>query len=175
MGQPQVRIDVDDDTGVWRVDGMPMILVPQHFFVNNHKAVEQALGRPAYAAQLREAGYRSAYYWCEAEAATHHLEGVDVFHHYMKRLSQRGWGLFQVQHVDAQAGTARVRVDNSVFVNRCRDGADLNACYMFLGWLVGALEYVGKEVGHPRALCAREAQCAAEAGRDYCLFEVTPA
>lgn len=174
MGQPQVKIDVADDTGMWRVDGMPMILVPQHFFVNNHKAVERALGRDAYAAQLHDAGYQSAYYWCEAEAATHHLKGVDVFHHYMKRLSQRGWGQFRVQDVNAQAGTARVHVNNSVFVNQCGDQGGHGVCYMFIGWLVGSLEYVGKALGHHQPLCAREVYCAAEAGRDHCLFEVNP-
>jgi hypothetical protein len=39
MGKPEVDIRVDDVTGRWSVDGLPMILVPQHFFLNNHYAV----------------------------------------------------------------------------------------------------------------------------------------
>jgi hypothetical protein len=39
-----VPIEVDERTGVWSVDGMPMILVPRHFFLNNHLAAESALG-----------------------------------------------------------------------------------------------------------------------------------
>src|SRR3712207_6908547 len=56
-----VPIDVEEDTGIWRVDGMPMILVPRHFFVNNHVAVEDALGETRYAEQLFAAGDKSAY------------------------------------------------------------------------------------------------------------------
>jgi hypothetical protein len=44
MGNPQVNIRVDDTTGRWFVDSLPMILVPQHFFLNNHYAVEAVLG-----------------------------------------------------------------------------------------------------------------------------------
>ena len=47
MGRPRVPIEVDDASGVWSVDGMPMILVPRHFFVNNHLAIEAALGAEA--------------------------------------------------------------------------------------------------------------------------------
>ena len=44
MGKPQVDIQVDDVTGRWSVDGLPMILMPQHFFLNNHYAIEAVLG-----------------------------------------------------------------------------------------------------------------------------------
>ena len=94
---PQVPIAVDEATGEWTVDGVPMILVPRHFFLNNHHAVESALGVDSYSKILFAAGHKSAYVWCEKEAKTHGLKGVEVFHHYMKRLSQRGWGQFTVE------------------------------------------------------------------------------
>ena len=78
MGTPQVPIVVDDATGVWNVDAMPMILVPRHFFVNNHLAIEAALGEEKYAELLFAAGYKSAYTWCEQEARTHGLSGAEV-------------------------------------------------------------------------------------------------
>ena len=46
MGSPEVPIDVDPETGIWRTDGLPMIYLPRHFLVNNHLAVEAALERP---------------------------------------------------------------------------------------------------------------------------------
>jgi len=113
MGKPQVDIQVDDLTGRWSVDALPMILVPQHFFLNNHRAIEAVLGPERLAEVLRPAGYRSAYYWCEREAAHHALSGLDVFQHYMRRLSQRDWGQFRPYDVDLKEGHARVRVDNS--------------------------------------------------------------
>jgi len=170
MGKPQVPIEVDDATGVWTVDAIPMILVPRHFLVNNHKAVEAAVGAEANARLLFEAGHRSAWVWCEKEAATHGLAGVAVFHHYMKRLSQRGWAQFSVETIDPEAGTAAVRVAQSVFVAEQPD-AGRKVCYMFRGWFCGALEYVARRT--PFTLDAQETRCAAETPGD-CLFSVHP-
>jgi predicted hydrocarbon binding protein len=175
MGKPVVSIEVDDTTGVWSVDGIPMILVPRHFFVNNHSAIESALGEPRYAEQLFEAGHKSAYTWCEKESRTYGLRDVAVFHHYMKRLSQRGWGQFRVEAVDAETGRARVRVDHSVFVLEHEGGAPRKACYMFRGWFPGALEFVAASSGKPLKLASTEIQCAAEGRHDHCIFEVVPA
>ena len=174
--KPAVPIEVDAETGVWSVDAIPMILVPRHFFLNNHAEIEAALGAERYAEILFRAGHKSAYTWCELEAATHGLAGVTVFHHYMKRLSQRGWGRFTVQAVDAAGGTARIRVDHSAFVEGMPPGADSGRklCYMFRGWFPGALEYVGSALGTRRALAARELQCAGDGSCDHCVFEVRP-
>jgi predicted hydrocarbon binding protein len=172
--KPEVPIEVDAETGVWSVDAMPMILVPRHFFLNNHAAIEAELGAERYAVLLFEAGHKSAWSWCEKEAATHGLQGVAVFHHYLKRLSQRGWGRFTVLAVDAAAGTARVRVDHSAFVEGMPAGAGpgRKRCAMFRGWFPGALAYVG---GTKRTLTAEETQCAGEGRYDHCVFEVSPA
>ena len=59
--KPEVPIEVDAKTGVWTVDAMPVILVPRHFFLNNHREIEAALGAPSYAELLFRAGHRSAY------------------------------------------------------------------------------------------------------------------
>lgn len=103
--QPQLPINVDPDTGVWTTDALPMLYVPRHFFTNNHVAVEEALGVEAYAEILYKAGYKSAYHWCDKEAKLHGLTGMAVFEHYLKRLSQRGWGLFSI--IEADPASAR--------------------------------------------------------------------
>lgn len=184
MASPQVPIDVDPESGVWRTDGLPMLYVPRHFFINNHLAVEAALGRKAYAELLYEAGYRSAYSWCEKEARTHGLGGFDVFRHYMRRISQRGWGRFSVQRLDEAAGTATVRVDHSTFVEafagqpaREPTGGDGSPrlCYMFAGWFPGALAWCGENLGRRPELKSEELHCGAEAGQDHCLFETRAA
>jgi len=173
MGKPQVDIQVDDLNGRWSVDGLPMILVPQHFFLNNHFAVEGALGPERLAAVLRPAGYRSAYYWCEKEAAHHRLNGLDVFQHYMRRLTQRGWGQFKPFDIDLDAGHACVRVDNSAFVDDERRRSARRVCYMFASWLEGSLEYAAMATGKPISLEAHEKCCAADGVHDHCLFEVS--
>ncbi len=173
MAKPEIDVEVDEVTGWWKVDALPMILVPQHFFVNNHKAIEAALGAEAYRAVLDPAGYKSAYHWCEKEAAYHRLEPVAVFHHYLKRLTQRGWGKFSVQALDPEAGTATIRLDHSSFVNQYGRDAGRKVDYMFCGWWEGAMSYVDRSLGGERAFRAEEVQCAAE-GHDHCLFEVRP-
>ncbi|MFG1244148.1 DUF5943 domain-containing protein [Xanthobacter sp. DSM 14520] len=174
MAKPEIEIDVDPATGRWFVDKMPMILVPQHFYNNNHFAIEGALGAEAFDATLAPAGHLSAYVWCKKQAEVYGLEGVDVFAHYMKRLSQRGWGLFSILAIDPAAGTATIRLDNSSFVTEQTRSAGRKLCYMFAPWLAGALEFVCEQAGAPQKLEAREVQCAAE-GHDYCLYEVKPA
>ncbi len=61
MAVPEVPIEVDPETGVWTTDGLPMVYVPRHFLVDNHRAVEAALGVEAYAKLLYDAAYDSAY------------------------------------------------------------------------------------------------------------------
>lgn len=174
MAKPSLNIEVDEDTGEWRVDGMPMILVPRHFLVNNHVASERAMGIEAYAKHLHDAGYKSAWQWCEKEAARHGLAGIEVFHHYLKRLSQRGWAQFHVESVDAATGHARVHLHHSVFVSEFGQSAGRKVCYMFLGWMVGALEYVAHAAGKPLKLQAAEAACESDGAHDGCVLEVTP-
>jgi predicted hydrocarbon binding protein len=175
MGRPQVDIEVDEGTGRWSVDTIPMILIPQHFYLNNHLAVEAALGPEKLEEVLRPAGYKSAHVWCEKEAAYHGIGGVEVFRHYMKRLSQRGWAQFDVLAVDPEAGTASVRVRHSCFVDAERRESGRRLCYPFASWLEGSLEWVGERAGQPRSLRALEVYCAAEGVHDHCLFEVAPA
>ena len=84
MPKPEVPIDVNASTGVWETDGLPMLYVPRHFFINNHVELEQALGRDKYAGLLFNSGFQSAYSWCEHESTRHGLTGMEVFHHYME-------------------------------------------------------------------------------------------
>jgi membrane dipeptidase len=114
--QPQLPINVDPDTGVWTTDALPMLYVPRHFFTNNHVAVEEALGVEAYAQILYKAGYKSAYHWCDKEAKLHGLTGMAVFEHYLKRLSQRGWGLFSIIEADPASARAKIELRHSSFV-----------------------------------------------------------
>jgi len=177
MTQPQLPIEVDERTGIWTTDGLPMIYVPRHFFVNNHVEAEAAIGREAYAAGLYKGGHRSAYFWCEQESKTHGLKGLDVYEHYLKRLSQRGWGLFSFESVDAQTGHARIALQHSVFVlAQGIAGVPVSkdkACYLFAGWFSGAMDWVARDMGLDYKTTSTETQCAAE-GHDHCVFTVQP-
>lgn len=174
--QPQLPIDVDPDTGVWTTDALPMLYVPRHFFTNNHVAVEDALGREAYASILYPAGYKSAYHWCDQEAKQHGIAGMAVFEHYLKRLSQRGWGVFSIAEADPATSHARIHLHHSSFVLAQPD-AHGKLCYMFAGWFAGAMDWVNDTAVDaaskgPRAFSS-EVQCAGE-GHACCIFHVEP-
>lgn len=177
MNAPQVPIEVDEATGVWATDGLPMIYVPRHFFVNNHIEVEAALGRETYAKTLYTAGHRSAHFWCEQASKAQHLKGLDVYAHYLQRLSQRGWGQFRFDEVDATSGHARIRLEHSVFVlAQGIAGVPVvsdKACYLFAGWFSGAMDWVGADMGRHWKTQAEETRCAAE-GHAHCVFTVRP-
>jgi hypothetical protein len=174
VGKPQVEIEVDDATGRWSVDGLPMILVPQHFLLNNHYAVEAVLGPEKLEQVLRPAGYRSAYFWCEQAARHHGMSGVEVFRHYMRRITQRGCGQFEILELAPETGLARVCLRRSAMVDEAHRGSSRRVCYMFSAWLEGSLEYVAASAGRAQHLTAREVYCAAEGVHDHCLFEVAP-
>lgn len=168
---PLVPIDVDPDTGIWSSDALPMLYVPRHFFVNNHVAIEQALGRAAYARILYDAGHKSAYTWCDKVSAAHGGESLDVFRHYLTRLSQRGWGLFDLMEIDPQSASASVRLRHSSMVLG-RPGEEGKLCYMFSGWFAGAMDWVCDKQGIALRSHSEETSCQAE-GHGHCMFTVT--
>lgn len=171
---PQIPIQVDSRTGIWLTDGMPMIYLPRHFYVNHHEAFEQAFGRDALAGVLHEAGYKSARQWCAKESQVHGLRGLEVFRHYLSRLSMRGWGRFTLHELDEETGAARVGLDHSVYVEHQQRESERTLCYPFGSWLVGALEWAGDDLQRPWKLEARELQCAGQRGHDHCVFDVVP-
>ncbi|QMV14638.1 DUF5943 domain-containing protein [Vibrio spartinae] len=170
---PEMPILVDDETGVWTTDALPMLYVPRHFFVNNHMAIEEEMGAERYAQILYKAGYKSAYYWCEKEAQAHGIEGDAVFEHYMNRLSQRGWGIFTIEHLNIAEGSARVRLDNSAFVYQYGK-VNRKVDYMFTGWFAGAIDQIAQSLGYTVQTQAEQVQSAAEDGCDYGIFDVSP-
>jgi len=170
---PQLPIEVDTETGVWTSDALPMLYVPRHFFVNNHKGIEEVLGADKYAEILYKAGYKSAWHWCEKEAECHGLEGVAVFEHYMKRLSQRGWGLFEIQAIDLDKGTCEVKLKHSAFVyvyGKCGRKVD----YMFTGWFAGAMDQILAARGSNLRTVAEQVYGGSEEGHEDGLFVTKP-
>jgi hypothetical protein len=175
MRAPEVPIDVDPETGIWRTDGLAMIYLPRHFLVNNHLAVEAALGRDAYRAILHGATEKSAVTWCRSEAKTHGLSPEVTFRHYFHRLSQRGWGRFSVDLLDVRAGRCRISLWNSVFALEARPESSPPLCYMFEGFIAGAFKFL-READHadgePKSTMCDEVHCAGEGTHPHCTFDL---
>jgi len=174
MAELPVPIVVDAATGAWSVDGQPMILVPRHFWALIQMECERRFGIDSTQAVFEAATHKAAKLWCEREAKTHGLHGVEVFRHYLKRIGQRGYGRFTIESIDPQAGTASIRLDHSIYAAEYGSNAGRHVCYMFTTAFTGGMEYVAEAAGRPRAVECHETQCAA-AGADCCRFEVTPA
>ncbi|GLX16276.1 MULTISPECIES: DUF5943 domain-containing protein [Pseudomonas] len=170
---PEMPIQVDDETGVWTTDALPMLYVPRHFFVNNHRGIEEVLGADKYAEILYKAGYKSAWHWCEKEAECHGIEGAAVFEHYMKRLSQRGWGLFEIQKLDIDAGYAEVKLKHSAFVY-VYGKVGRKVDYMFTGWFSGAIDQILAAKGSSLRTVTVQEYGGSEEGHDDGLFVTRP-
>nr|WP_288500102.1 DUF5943 domain-containing protein [uncultured Pseudomonas sp.] len=170
---PEMPIQVDDETGVWTTDALPMLYVPRHFFVNNHRGIEEVLGADKYAEILYKAGYKSAWHWCEKEAECHGLQGDAVFEHYMKRLSQRGWGLFEIQKLDIDAGYAEVKLKHSAFVY-VYGKVGRKVDYMFTGWFSGAIDQILAAKGSSLRTVTVQEYGGSEEGHDDGLFVTRP-
>lgn len=173
MADPAVRIDVDPATGAWTTDGMPMLYVPRHFLMGLIRTVRDALGEDAAMRQFHQSSAQAAYRWCAMESAATGLAGLDVFHHYMRRLSQRGWGLFDGRGIDPRTGTGIVTLRHSSFVAEAgQTGA--KTCGFCAGWAPGALAWVSDTQSLGWRLAGREARCAAE-GFAHCELAVESA
>lgn len=168
-----VPVKVDPVTGHWSVDGQPMVLIPRHFWIFMQVETEKQIGLEGQRAVMWRACYKAARLWCEREAKHHGLSGVEVFRHYLKRLSDRGYGRLTIERIDPAAGTAEIRVDHSIFVAERGRDVGHKVCYMFEGSFAGGLDYAATALGKTLSLKAEEVQCGAE-GADHCRFRVWP-
>jgi hypothetical protein len=172
MRPPQLPLDVDPATGVWRADGRPVILVPRHFLMGTYKAFEEALGTEGYSRVIDQAGRAAARSWCTQQAEHYGLKGIAVLEHYLARISQRGWGQFSLREHDLTAGTARVELRHSAFVLTREPAGDVRQCAVFESWIAAGLEVCCEQMGTPKRLTAREVQCAGDGHASHCEFQV---
>jgi predicted hydrocarbon binding protein len=169
---PPVAIEIDETTGHWVSDGLPMVFTPRHFFMSMVEAMEAAVGPAAAATHLYDAGFRSAETWCRLERERTGMGAIEVVHFYLERLSQRGWGRFALSDLDPATGTGTVTLHHSSFVAHYGSDAGRKVCGLCAGWAPGALTAAGTSLGRPWRLRGAETQCAAE-GHTHCEFSVT--
>jgi predicted hydrocarbon binding protein len=167
--QPAVPIDVDETSGIWRTDGLPMVYLPRHFLVNNHLAVEEALGREAYRASLRASTAKSAIEWCEAQVRGKGLDAEATFRHYFRRLSQRGWGQFSIDALEFAGRRGSISLRNSIFALEAGQRPGQRVCYMFEGFVTGAFSFL-LGIAATEVEC-EEACCACDGPHDHCRFD----
>ena len=79
MADPSIPIEVDQNTGIWSTDGLTMIYMPRHFFLNTHFAAEDALTEDLYAEQLYTTGHKAAWDWSENEWINYYFKSFAFF------------------------------------------------------------------------------------------------
>lgn len=163
-------------------NAVPIMYVPHDFFTNNQLTIEDAIGFDKYAEILYDAGYKSAYHWCEKEAKLNNLSGIAVFEHYLNRLSQRGWGVFSFESVNADTGNAEVKLEYSSFVLSQPEKPG-KLCNMFAGWFAGAMDWCTTRKGHYAYTNCEGIDCAAQycsqskcgdSSESFCIFTIKP-
>lgn len=168
--QLPVPVAVDDDTGAWSVDGMPVVLVPRHLWVSVQAALEAGLGLAAAQDLFWQTSHAAAWTWCTRQGDRFGLAGAALFAHYVRSASRRGYGRMTVEQLDLARGTARLRVAHSVYVAEYGRNAGRPVCHVFSGSFAGGLHCASERIGLPGPWHARETACAAHGAQD-CVFE----
>lgn len=169
-----VQVDVDQVSGRWVVDGIPMILVPQHLLTGMLTTAERSAGTDRSAGTVHAAGYAAARHWCAQQRDHLGLHGTELVAHYLAQLGHRGWGQFTITTIDLAARTIDVRVDHSAFATRNPPMPGNGACYPFTGWLDGAVDYAADPSARPDPTPrVAETQCVAT-GAEHCRFSSCP-
>jgi predicted hydrocarbon binding protein len=174
MPAPEVLIDVEAGTGIWRTDGVPMVYTPRMFLVNMQRMMEEALGHDEFRRVIYASSETSAMQWCRDQAATQGLSPGETFRHYLRRLSQRGFGQVTIEALDVAAGTGTILVRNSAFALGYGAGTGRCVCHMFEGSFGGGMRYLMEAHGSTGAPWCEEVECLA-AGAAACRFELQPA
>lgn len=166
-----VPVGFDEATGGWQVDGLPVLLVPRHFWIYMQRAMEDGVGLGRARALIRAASYKGALTWCAHQQRASGLKGADLFRRYMESGSRRGYGLMNPELIDLEGGRARIRVDHSVYVTEIGRSAGRNVCYMFEGAFSGGLAASSETLGYKGDWAGEETLCGAN-GAPGCLFEI---
>lgn len=166
-----VPVRADPGSLAWSVDGMPVLLVPRHLWVMVQQSLEHALGLEAARALFHDTGHAAARAWCAQQGDLFQLAGAALFEHYLRSAGRRGYGRMSAEHVDLEAGVARVRVDGSVYVAGYGAQAGRPVCHMFEGSFAGGLSCASERAGLSGHWRAHETACAAH-GAPHCTFEL---
>jgi len=171
MPAPEVLIDVEAETGIWRTDGVPMVYTPRMFLVNMQRTMEEAVGVETFRRIVYASSDLSAVQWCRNQATAQGFPAVETFRHYLRRLSQRGFGQITLAALDPVAGTGTIIVRNSAFALGYGPDTGRRVCHMFEGSFAGGMRHVLEASGTRGEPVCEEVACVA-AGAGECRFDL---
>jgi len=166
-----VPVSVDERTGIWSVDSLPMILMPRHFWIFVKSEIESRLGFQEAETLFLKSGVPAARHWCKEAAKEKGIQGEELLQYYFSQRGKRGMGLFSLLEFDPEWKSARVRIDYSVYAEGAGQNVGRNVCYPMNGAFIGAMSFISSSNGSCREYGAVEVECKANGG-DHCEFLV---
>lgn len=106
------RLSLDDE-GRLTLNGLPMILLPRHFFRYILREVHLAAGPQVFRKIFRQAGHDGALTFCRRFRETFQCSPREAVEGYFAEMSLRGWGRFQLVRLNPAAGELEVLLENS--------------------------------------------------------------
>ena len=136
------RLDLSP-TGSLSLNGLPMVLMPRHFFRYIMREVHKAVSAETFRKIYWQSGFDGAVSFCEAYQKSHGCTPIEAVQGYLDEMSIRGWGHFSIQSVDPQAGCMEVLLSNSTLA---ADGDIPSGNLAWEGAMLGSMSFLQKKL-----------------------------
>jgi hypothetical protein len=131
-------------TGSLTVNGLPMVLMPRHFFRYIMREVHKAVSPEVFRKIYWQAGFDGAIAFCDSYQKSHGCTPLEAVRGYLDEMSIRGWGHFSIQSVDPQAGTMEVLLRNSSLAS---EGDIPSGNLAWEGAMLGSMTFLQNRMG----------------------------
>lgn len=125
------------------LNGLPMVLMPRHFFRYILREVNKAVSPEVFRKIYWQAGYDGAVSFCQAFQRSHNCTPREAVQGYLDEMSIRGWGHFSIQSLDPEKGTMEVLLENSALN---ADGDIPSGNLAWEGAMLGSMAFLQKQL-----------------------------
>jgi len=133
-------------SGSLTVNGLPMVLMPRHFFRYILREVHGAVSADAFRNIYWQAGFDGAVSFCESYQKSHACSPAEAVQGYLDEMSIRGWGQFFIESMDPASGRMEVLIKNSTLA---ADGDIPSGNLAWEGAMLGSMSYLQKGLQAP--------------------------
>jgi Domain of unknown function (DUF5943) len=131
-------------TGSLTVNGMPMVLMPLHFFRYILREVHKAVSPEVFRKIYWQAGFDGAVAFCASYQQSHGCSPLEAVQGYLDEMSIRGWGHFSIESVDPQAGSMEVLLRDSSLAS---EGDIPSGNLAWEGAMLGSMSFLQAKLG----------------------------
>jgi hypothetical protein len=133
-------------TGGLSLNGLPMVLMPKHFFRYILREVHKSVSAETFRKIYWQAGYDGAVSFCESFQRSHDCSPEDAVRGYLDEMSIRGWGHFSIERLDARQGTMEVLLQDSALL---AEGDIPSGNLAWEGAMIGSMAFIQKKLAGP--------------------------